>query len=129
MLGRTHQAPQGSFLSCNDCGGSWCVVHQSQLTKAALVVILSDTHIHIILQHKNLIHTPGNEETVEVTVILTHHQVYICKLTHSLLYDVEIVSIVSLVNYVLLRLDQHFEHGVQNLRELLLEDTRQVFSV
>lgn len=39
---------------------------------------------------------------------------------HLLLYHIEVVSVVSLVNDVLLRFDQHLKHGVQNLRELLL---------
>lgn len=37
-----------------------------------------------------------------------------------LLYHIEIVSVVSLVNDVLLRFDQDLKHGVQDLRELLL---------
>lgn len=45
---------------------------------------------------------------------------------HSLLYDIEIVSVFSLVYDVFLRFHQHLEHAVQNLRELLLEDIRQV---
>lgn len=40
---------------------------------------------------------------------------------HLLLYHVEIVSVVSLVNDVLLRFDQHLKHGVQDLGELLLK--------
>lgn len=38
-----------------------------------------------------------------------------------LLYHIEIVSVVSLVDDVLLRFDQYLKHGVQNLRELLLK--------
>lgn len=39
----------------------------------------------------------------------------------SLLDHVEVVSVVSLVDDVLLRFDQHLKHGVQDLGELLLK--------
>lgn len=59
----THQAPQGALLCCNDCGSPRRVVHESQLTKTALVVVLSHVHIHSVLLHKNIVHAPGNDTT------------------------------------------------------------------
>lgn len=44
------------------------------------------------------------------------------KVRNELLYDVEVVSIISLVYDVLLGFDLQLEHGIQDLRELLLED-------
>ncbi|TNN85548.1 hypothetical protein EYF80_004181 [Liparis tanakae] len=46
-------------------------------------------------------------------------------LNRSLLYDIEVVSVVSLVDDVLLSFDQHLEHAVQNLRELLLQGRKE----
>lgn len=43
---------------------------------------------------------------------------------NQLLYDVEVVPIISLVYDVLLGFDQQLEHGIQNFRELLLGDTK-----
>lgn len=47
------------------------------------------------------------------------------KVVSSPLYDVEIIPVVSLIYDVILRFDQDLEHGIQNLRELFLEDVRQ----
>lgn len=57
----THQGPQGALLRGYNRGSSWRVVHERQLTKAALIVVLSNAHTHSILLHENIIHTPGND--------------------------------------------------------------------
>lgn len=51
MHSRTHQAPQGTLLCCNDCGSSRRVVHESQLAKTSLVVVLPNAHICSVFLH------------------------------------------------------------------------------
>lgn len=60
---QTHQAPQGSVLCRHDCGGSRRVVHESQLSKTALVVIFSNTNAHTVLLYKNIVDTSGSDWT------------------------------------------------------------------
>lgn len=60
---QTHQAPQGSILCRHDCGGSRRVVHESQLSKTALVVIFSNTNAHTVLLYKNIVDTSGSDWT------------------------------------------------------------------
>lgn len=46
--------------------------------------------------------------------------------SYSLVYDVEIIPVVSLVDDVVLGFDQNLKHGVQNFRELFLIDNKQM---
>lgn len=57
----THQSPQGPLLLGDDGSGTRCVVHKCQLSKAALVIVLTNAAAHATLLHFNIIHAPATE--------------------------------------------------------------------
>lgn len=57
----THQSPEGPLLLGDDGSSTRCVVHKRQLSKAALVIVLTNAAAHAILLHHNIIHAPATE--------------------------------------------------------------------
>lgn len=49
-------------------------------------------------------------------------------MSYSLVYDIKIIPVVSLVYDVVLRFDQNLKHGIQDLRKLFLKDNKEIFS-
>lgn len=120
-----HQSPQRPRLDGDDGCSTWSVVHERQLTETALIIVFAHTATHTVLLHLDIIHSSETERystQSSLKIRVNFKSVFIFKsvITRPL-DDVEIVSIVSLVYDVLVRLHQHLEHGVQHLGELLLK--------